>query len=108
MLVQNGFRIQLFPEGTRSRDGSLRRKVHLTLVRDCWEAGVPVVPAAVMDTDKVLPPNHFGAYVLNRPRLHFAEPVQPADYPNDKAFAEAAWARVVEEVDRLRAEVSRT
>ena len=54
--IREGVSVLLFPEGTRSRDGSLKpfKKggFHLAIT-----AGVPIVPVAVRGTYDLLPPN---------------------------------------------------
>lgn len=94
LLVRNGHRIQVFPEGTRTKDGRLREKVYLTLARDAWEAGVPVVPCAVAHTERVLPVGKLAAYPLQPVDLIFGEVMRPADHASGDAFAEQAWERV--------------
>ncbi len=47
-LLQDGHALGMFPEGTRSRDGQLRRG-KTGAARIAAQAGVPVVPAAVMN-----------------------------------------------------------
>ncbi|MCB9678398.1 MAG: 1-acyl-sn-glycerol-3-phosphate acyltransferase [Alphaproteobacteria bacterium] len=102
-LVRNGHRIQVFPEGTRSRDGKLRSKVFLTLVRDAWDAGLPVVPCAVMHTDRSLPVGTFTAHPFADVYLEVGETMHPADHESDEAFAIEAWRRVKALVAHLEA-----
>lgn len=93
--------IQLFPEGTRSRDGRLRQKVHTTLIRDCYDAGLTVVPCAVYGTERVLPVGVISAYPFQRCRLDMGEPMRPEDWADDKEFAEAVWAEVKRRVEAM-------
>jgi 1-acyl-sn-glycerol-3-phosphate acyltransferase len=103
-LVRQGARIHMFPEGSRTRDGRIAEKVHLTLPKDCWEAGLPVVPCAVWGTERALPPTESLARPLQPCRLDIGEPIWPRDYQDAEAFAEACWADVVARAGRLRAE----
>lgn len=103
-LVSGGHRVQVFPEGTRSRDGELHQRVYLTTAFDAWERGLPVVPCAVYGTERVLPPHTPAAFLGQEVRLDIGEPLRPADYPSAQAFAEACWAEVVARFERLRAE----
>lgn len=50
--------VGLYPEGTRSPDGRLY-KGKTGLARVALETGVPVIPVAVIGTDKVSPPGPF-------------------------------------------------
>lgn len=93
-LVLSGHRLQVFPEGTRSRDGKLRTRVFLTLVRDAWNDGVPVVPCAVAGTERVLPPTAFAAHLFQSVDLAIGETIYPTDHPDEESFAIAVWARV--------------
>ncbi|HTL39937.1 MAG TPA: lysophospholipid acyltransferase family protein [Pseudolysinimonas sp.] len=49
-----GGQLGIYPEGTRSPDGRLYRG-RTGVARMILEAGVPVVPVAVIDTEKVMP-----------------------------------------------------
>ncbi len=93
-LVEGGHRIQVFPEGTRSKDGKLRRRVFLTLPRDAWHDRIPVVPCAVIGTEEVLPVGRFAAYPNREVRLLFGPTLWPEDYPDDGTFAVAGWQAV--------------
>ncbi|MEZ4323172.1 MAG: lysophospholipid acyltransferase family protein [Myxococcota bacterium] len=105
-LVKNGHRIQVFPEGTRSRDGQIKSKVFLTLVRDAYEAGLPVVPCAVMHTDRTLPVGTFTAHPFQDVYLHVGPAMRPADFESDAAFAIEAWKRVKDRVRQLEADTA--
>ena len=94
LLVRSGHRIQVFPEGTRTKDGNLREKVYLTLARDAWTAGVPVIPCAVAHTERVLPVGRLAAYPLQPVGLVFGAVMHPSDFEGPDAFADQAWARV--------------
>jgi 1-acyl-sn-glycerol-3-phosphate acyltransferase len=103
-LLRGGASVQLYPEGTRTRDGRLADKVHLALVRDAWEDGLPVVPCAVFGSERTLPTTLLGAVPGQRCRLHVGEALRPADFADADAFAAAAWAAVVTSVGRLAEE----
>ena len=100
--LRSGNRIQLYPEGTRTKNGELREKVYLTLVRDCFDAKVPVVPCALMGTERVLPPGYFAAIPLQQVRLDIGEALLPEDFDNGDDFADAAWEEVKRRVGVLR------
>ena len=100
-MVQSGCRIQVFPEGTRTRNGQLSEKVYLRTALDAHARALPVVPCGVMDTEQALPVPMVGAYPLTRPRLHIGEALRPEDYPSADGFAAACWDAVVRIVDDL-------
>jgi 1-acyl-sn-glycerol-3-phosphate acyltransferase len=56
-LAREGNVVVMFPEGTRRRKGLLKRheaRAHSGAARIALEAGVPLVPAAVAGTDRLL------------------------------------------------------
>jgi 1-acyl-sn-glycerol-3-phosphate acyltransferase len=53
-VLAQGKQLGIYPEGTRSPDGRLYRG-RTGVARLILEAGVPVVPIAMIDTDKVMP-----------------------------------------------------
>jgi 1-acyl-sn-glycerol-3-phosphate acyltransferase len=55
-LLDEGRVICLFPEGTRSPDGTLQEP-ELGIGLIALKSRAPIVPVALIDTDKVLPPN---------------------------------------------------
>ena len=80
-VLKDGGLFGIYPEGTRSPDGKLHRG-HTGIARIVLEAGVPVIPVAMINTDKVQP---IGARV---PRLGHAIGVRvgPAlDYSSQAA-----------------------
>jgi 1-acyl-sn-glycerol-3-phosphate acyltransferase len=101
MLLRNGHRILLFPEGRRSMDGMHRDQVFLRIPMDCYAAGLPVLPVGLVGTEKVVPPGRFGVFIRQQVHIGFCEPVHPADFDDPESFAEEGWRRVREEVARL-------
>jgi 1-acyl-sn-glycerol-3-phosphate acyltransferase len=70
-----GRAVVIYPEGTRTKDGSLGefRSGALRLARDC---GVPVVPVAVLGTADVLPKG--ANFISPAPmQIRIGEPVDP-------------------------------
>jgi 1-acyl-sn-glycerol-3-phosphate acyltransferase len=72
--LKAGRTVILYPEGTRSTDGTIGefRSGALRLARDC---GVPIVPVAVSGTADVLPKN--GRYSPAPMRVHVGSPLNP-------------------------------
>ena len=76
--LKKGAPVVLFPEGTRQTTTGAQRKVHEGIGFIVSKAGVPVIPAYIDGSEKVLPP---GSKVLKRHRvtvafgapLHFAK-----------------------------------
>ena len=104
LLLRAGNGLHVYPEGTRTRDGELREKVQLGLVRACYTEGIPCIPAAILGTEKVLPVKGFFLRPFQTLHIHFQAPVQPENFPDEDAFAQAVWGQVGEEVGRMRGE----
>jgi 1-acyl-sn-glycerol-3-phosphate acyltransferase len=96
-LVRSGGVVAMFPEGTRRRKG-LRKKyqprAHTGAARIALEAHVPLVPAAIIGTDRLAR--------LGPLRVRYAAPI-PLDDLAD--LDQSAAARVATE--RLMAEIAR-
>ena len=93
-LLSSGHRLFVFPEGTRSRDGHLRERVHLVLLKDAFELGVPVVPCAVWDTEHAIPPGGLFARPLQEVHLHIGQALEPANFTDAEVFTRAVWSAV--------------
>ncbi len=104
MLVRSGARVHIFPEGTRTRDGTLAERVFLTLIRDCYDAGLPVVPCAVMHTERVFPIDMPVLSPGRSCRVDVGCAMYPEDHESAEAFAIAAWDDVKAKVRALEQE----
>ena len=96
-----GLNISLYPEGTRTRDGRLRKRVFLRLIEACHPAGIRVLPIALMGTEEVIPVGRFQVGVLKRPELTFMAPIAPEGFDDPKTFAAACWQAVEDGVVAL-------
>lgn len=74
-LLATGHVLLIFPEGTRSRDGSINR-FHSGAARLALRSGVPIIPAGIAGLHDVLPP---GARVPHPSTVtvRFAAPLRP-------------------------------
>lgn len=72
--LRAGRTVVLYPEGTRSTDGTIAefRSGAVRLARDC---GVPIVPVALLGTADVLPKD--GSYTRAPMRVHVGQPLDP-------------------------------
>jgi len=69
-LLENGSILAIFPEGTRSKDGKLGApEAGLALL--ALKSGVPIVPAAIIGTNKIFRDNQ----VLPKFRVIFGKPI---------------------------------
>ena len=83
-LARSGEIVAIFPEGTRRRKGLVKKfqpRPHTGAARVALEAGVPLVPAAIAGTDRVLR--------LGPLRVAYGEPV-PLDDLKGQDLREAA------------------
>lgn len=92
----------IYPEGTRSHDGKLYRG-RTGVARIALEAGVPVIPLAVINTDVVAPPGKvFGK--MARPGVRFGEPLDFSRYEGlegDRFILRAVTDEIMYEIMRL-------
>jgi 1-acyl-sn-glycerol-3-phosphate acyltransferase len=77
-VLQRGELFGIFPEGTRSHDGRLY-KGRTGVARLALEAGVPVIPTAVIGTDVIAPPGKVLSKVIS-PTVKFGPPLDFSRY----------------------------
>lgn len=104
-MAKRAMSVIIFPEGTYGhRDGRLR-KPHLQLLRQAYDAGVPVVPLGhagcrrVVDGESLPVRKHVEIALVARP------PVRPAQFDDADDFAAACWTEVRTAVARARREI---
>ncbi len=77
-ILERGELFGIYPEGTRSHDGTLYRG-RTGVARMALDAKVPVIPVAVIGTNVVAPPGKiFGTYT--RPHVRFGAPLDFSRY----------------------------
>jgi 1-acyl-sn-glycerol-3-phosphate acyltransferase len=77
-VLRRGDLLGIYPEGTRSPDGRLYRG-KTGVARMALEAKVPVIPVAMIDTDKMQPPGRLIPKVM-RPGMRFGKPMDFSRY----------------------------
>ncbi|HLV64165.1 MAG TPA: lysophospholipid acyltransferase family protein [Polyangiaceae bacterium] len=99
--LRSGSSLCVFPEGTRSKDGSLKpfyRGAFWMAVR----AGVPIVPIVVSGTEEILPKGQLGI----RPRpvtVRVLEPISPEQAAgDDRRLRDLVFARMQRELATMR------
>lgn len=104
-LLENGKVICMFPEGTRSLDGSLgEAQVGIGFV--ALKSRAPVVPALVVDTEKVLAPSG-GRPRYHRTKIIYGEPITFPDLyesPDSRSAIDEIGRRIIKAVANLRDE----
>jgi 1-acyl-sn-glycerol-3-phosphate acyltransferase len=86
-LLQSGELFGIYPEGTRSPDGRLYRG-RTGVGWLALASGLPVIPAAVVGTDRVLPPGRI-VPGLHRVGIRIGEPMTFAQYQQNGPAAQA-------------------
>jgi 1-acyl-sn-glycerol-3-phosphate acyltransferase len=101
-ILEEGELFGIYPEGTRSHDGRLYRG-KTGVARLALETGVPVVPVAVLGTDKVAPPGKkFGTFT--RPGVRFGTPLDFSRYDgmeNDRYILRAITDEIMYEIMQM-------
>ena len=77
-VLAKGDLLGIYPEGTRSPDGRLYRG-KTGVARMALEAGVPVIPVAMIDTEKIQPPGRI-IPKLGRIGVRFGPPLDFSRY----------------------------
>lgn len=95
-LLENGELLGLFPEGTRSRTGKLG-KPETGLAMIALKAGVPVIPTAVIGTNKVWKDGHL----LPRFIVKFGKPIIVNREKADKDTMENLSNKIMQEISLL-------
>jgi 1-acyl-sn-glycerol-3-phosphate acyltransferase len=98
-VVREGDVLAMFPEGTRRKKGLVKRheaRPHSGSARIALAAGVPLVPAAISGTDRLLR--------LGPLRVAYGSPIPVDDLGDrsDKEAAQIATERLMAEIERLR------
>jgi 1-acyl-sn-glycerol-3-phosphate acyltransferase len=100
--LANGDSVFVFPEGTRSPDGSLQRFFRGAFVLSTRNKA-PIVPVIIEGTGDIL--GKGSTRIMPRPvRVRVLPPVDPASVAyDDRKLRELVHAQMVEELARLRA-----
>jgi len=76
-VLSKGHVLGIYPEGGRSRDGKAHRG-RTGVARMAFESGAPVVPVAMIDTDKVL--SETGGVKIHRIGISFGPPLDFSEF----------------------------
>ena len=91
-LLSNGNSIMMFPEGTRSTTGRMRR-FKLGAFELALRNQVPIQPIAIRGTGNALPKRGFVLQGRHRISIDVLEPIRPEQYRQDDAEALALRVR---------------
>jgi 1-acyl-sn-glycerol-3-phosphate acyltransferase len=101
-VLEAGELLGIYPEGTRSPDGHLYRG-RTGVARIALEAGVPVIPCAMVNTDRLQPPGHIVPRLV-RPEVRFGAPLDFSRYAgleSDRLVLRAITDEIMYELMRL-------
>lgn len=102
-LLEQGRVVCVFPEGTRSLDGNLLQP-ELGIGLIALKSRVPVVPIALVGTNKLLPP-HSPLPKFSRVRVHIGKPIMMDDLydrQSDRTALEQVGQRVMAAIADLQ------
>jgi len=102
-VVERGGLFGLYPEGTRSPDGRLYRGRPGALARVALATGAPVIPVAMIDTEKIQPPGKVMPKLM-RPGIRIGRPLDFSRYggmEQDRFVMRALTDEVMYEIMKL-------
>ncbi|MFJ8945808.1 lysophospholipid acyltransferase family protein [Streptomyces sp. NPDC102395] len=102
-VLERGELFGIYPEGTRSPDGRLYRGKPGGLARVALATGAPVIPVAMIDTEKIQPPGKVMPKVM-RPGIRIGEPLDFSRYhgmDQDRFVLRAVTDEVMYEIMKL-------
>ena len=103
-LLDDGWSIVVFPEGTRSPDGHVQRFRHGT-ARLCLEAGVAAVPIGIRGAYQAMPKGRNWPVKGRRPvSVRYGRPIEPVDGETHQEFSR----RMAQAIAQLHDEDSST
>ncbi|WP_037778794.1 lysophospholipid acyltransferase family protein [Kitasatospora purpeofusca] len=103
-VLDRGELFGVYPEGTRSPDGKLYRGKVGGLARVALATGAPVIPVAMIDTEKVQPPGQVIPNFGTRPGIRIGRPLDFSRYhgmENDRFILRSVTDEVMYEIMRL-------
>ncbi|KFG75948.1 lysophospholipid acyltransferase family protein [Streptomyces mutabilis] len=102
-VLERGELFGIYPEGTRSPDGRLYRGKPGGLARVALATGAPVIPVAMIDTEKIQPPGTVMPKLM-RPGIRIGEPLDFTRYQgmeHDRFVLRAVTDEVMYEIMKL-------
>ncbi len=103
-VIERGELFGVYPEGTRSPDGKLYRGKVGGVARIALATGAPVIPVAMIDTEKLQPPGQVRPNFGVRPGIRIGAPMDFSRYQgmeNDRFILRSVTDEVMYEIMRL-------
>jgi 1-acyl-sn-glycerol-3-phosphate acyltransferase len=105
-LSKEKIAVQVYPEGTRSRDGFPKEfsEIKKTLMVVAFNDKIPVIPTSLFGTRGVL--SKKGRIQANRHLgIIVHKEIDPCDYATSDEFCQACWEKVREGYERMRNQI---
>lgn len=102
-VLARGELFGIYPEGTRSPDGRLYRGKPGGLARVALASGAPVIPVAMIDTEKIQPPGKIVPKLMS-PGIRIGKPLDFSRYhgmENDRFILRSVTDQVMYEIMKL-------
>jgi 1-acyl-sn-glycerol-3-phosphate acyltransferase len=102
-VLKRGELFGIYPEGTRSPDGRLYRGKPGGLARVALRSGAPVIPVAMIDTEKIQPPGQVMPKLM-RPGIRIGKPLDFSRYhgmDQDRFIQRSVTDQVMYEIMKL-------
>ncbi len=102
-VIKRGELFGIYPEGTRSPDGRLYRGKPGGLARVALATGAPVIPVAMIDTEKIQPPGKVMPKLM-RPGIRIGKPLDFSRYhgmDGDRFILRSVTDEVMYEIMKL-------
>ncbi|MEU4095141.1 lysophospholipid acyltransferase family protein [Streptomyces sp. NPDC026673] len=102
-VIESGELFGIYPEGTRSPDGRLYRGKPGGLARIALATGAPVIPVAMIDTEKIQPPGKVMPKLM-RPGIRIGKPLDFSRYmgmEHDRFILRSVTDEVMYEIMKL-------
>ncbi|WP_166628686.1 1-acyl-sn-glycerol-3-phosphate acyltransferase [Streptomyces sp. GC420] len=102
-VIERGELFGIYPEGTRSPDGRLYRGKPGGLARVALATGAPVIPVAMIDTEKIQPPGKIVPKLM-RPGIRIGKPLDFSRYhgmEHDRFILRSVTDEVMYEIMKL-------
>jgi 1-acyl-sn-glycerol-3-phosphate acyltransferase len=97
-LCREGHVVVMFPEGTRRKKGLRKRheaRAHTGAARIALDAGVPLIPVAIVGTDRIAR--------LAQVRVAYGPPIPLADLEGSDGAPQVATERLMQAIEALEA-----
>lgn len=89
--------VVVFPEGSRSKDGKIRDKIHPKSILECFRRGLKVIPVGLDGSFGIVPVTMDRVNQGLPVSVHVGEPMDPRVFKGgEEEFVKAVWDKVIE------------